>query len=741
MFTLLNPIGLWLGAALAVPLMIHFLGRQRLRKQPFPSLLLVQERFSKSMHRHRLKNLLLLIIRTLLILCLLLALANPAMEAGKSGSPKNGVKPDITVALIHNGIYGRLAFVGTGPVGGTGTAEAAPGSDRESRSPALDTQIRRLRAWDSAQAVKSRTVPVIADGPGALEVSERFGDYLDGVRRAVEALGTDPGTAQLLLPVFDWNDAAAAQAVLERALKDSPGLQVLLADYGATPSRLNAFSSLRSTPSQDAPTLRVSARVEDTIEASGRRARVFLNGRPFQEAAVAGGRAEAILPLGDGSRTVGRFSLSAGEGEDEGGSESAAALGLAARNSGFAAPDLFFCFPDAGRWILAHSGSTFASLPSLGREAYFRRIVHVAASKDIPWSPSRTGGDLGGSGGRGGRGELRLVYLSAERGTRADAYAQSVEFVKQGGRLIIGVGRESDIPMLNRFLLQPLRLGRLGNLVETASGSPPVPVTANRQALQRIGKMPLDPGSLGVVRKRFAFLPDSGTGILLAQGGQEGALLACRDFHRGQALLWTTDIDDLEWSDIGVSPFTPLLHRAFQEAGAGERAVNLAVASDSIYTVALNQGDARASQAAGPSGSSGPTATVNGVEVRDPEGRPFTKVRSDGARLRIGPFDQLGIHLILTGRDTLAFAVNLAERANGGDPPGVEAGNGIDARSKLLMALKSYHGRVRVISPDGPISAPASTRRLWPMLLLAALLLLFLEGLISATFSLRKTRP
>src|SRR5690348_13839139 len=108
MFTLLNPIGLWLGAALAVPLMIHFLGRQRLRKQPFPSLLLVQERFSKSMHRHRLKNLLLLLIRTLLILCLLLALANPVLEAGKPDSAK-GAKPDVAVALIHNGIYGRLA--------------------------------------------------------------------------------------------------------------------------------------------------------------------------------------------------------------------------------------------------------------------------------------------------------------------------------------------------------------------------------------------------------------------------------------------------------------------------------------------------------------------------------------------------------------------------------------------------------------------------------------------------------
>lgn len=735
MFTLLNPIGLWLGAALAVPLMIHFLGRQRLRKQPFPSLLLVQERFSKSMHRHRLKNLLLLLIRTLLILCLLLALANPALEAGKAESAK-GAKPDVAVALIHNGIYGRLAFAGPSSM-----TDAAAGN-REGRGPALEAQIRRLRALDSAVGAKSRIVPVIPDGPGALEVSERFGDYVDGVRRAVEALGTNPGAARLLLPVFDWNEAAAAQGELERALKESPGLQVLLADYASRPARLNAFSSLKAAPSPDAPTLRVSARVEDAegaeekAGASGLRARVFLNGRPFQDAAIAGGRAEATLPLGDGSRTVGRFSLSAAA-------------------EGYAAPDLFFCFPDAGQWTLAHSGSTLASLPSLGREAYFRRIVHVASSNDIPWNPSRTGGPGGGGmAGRGGSGELRLVYLSGERATRADAYARAVEFVKQGGRLIIGVGRESDIPMLNRFLLQPLRLGRLGNLVETAPGTSPVPVTADRQALQRIGRLPGDPGSLGMVRKRFAFTPDSGTGILLAQGGPagqgpDGAVLAYRDFHRGQALLWTTDIDDLEWSDIGLSPLTPLLHQAFQEAGAGERAVNLAVASDSIYTVALalDQGAASAQALAGRPGTSAATGSA-GVDVRDPEGRAFTKVRADGARLRIGPFDKLGIHLILSGGDTLAFAVNLAERGAGpagAGPEGpreeAEAGNAADPRSALLKALKPYHGRAIVVSPEGPISAPASARRLWPALLLAALLLLFLEGLISATFSLRRTRP
>ena len=141
MFSLLSPLSLWLGALLAIPLVIHFLGRQRLRKEPFPSLLLVEERFAKSMQRHRLKNLLLLLIRTLLILCLLLALANPVLNA--RSAPRSGV--DAAAALIHNGAYGLL------PVG-RGRAQAR----RRTAGPAGP---RRGTPWGCSAASSGRWIP------------------------------------------------------------------------------------------------------------------------------------------------------------------------------------------------------------------------------------------------------------------------------------------------------------------------------------------------------------------------------------------------------------------------------------------------------------------------------------------------------------------------------------------------------------------------------------------------------
>ncbi len=695
--------------------MIHFLGRQRLQRKQFPSLLLVRERFAKSMHRHRLKNLLLLILRTLLILCLLLALANPALESRHAAD-----KPDLSLALIHNGIYGRLHAGVPGAAGlaaGLLPASGAPGPEG---SDALETQWSRLRALDSSQGCVTQVVPVIADGPGPREVSERYGDYGEAVGRALAEAGSRPGTVRIQLPVFAWSDMTASASVLSRALKENPGLQLVLTDFSAGTGKVNAFAGLRAIASPDAPTLNVQARLSRAAAAGApNRIRMTLNGRPFQDLSAAGGIVEVTLPMGEGPRTVGSFSLTKG---------------------GFAAPDLHFCFPETGSLLLAHSGSALASLPSLGRDSYYRRIAHVASARDIPWpgpAPGtggmKPGGTRTGSGNRGTGGpvELKLAYLAAERGAQPEAYAHAVEFVKRGGRLIIGVGRESDIPSVNRFLLQPLRMGRLGNLGETATGQP---ISADRQALGRFGRIPIDPGSPGTVRKRFAYAPDSGAAILLFQGSPTEAVLAARDFQHGKVLLWTTDIDDLDWTDLGVNPLTPLLHQAFQEGAeggpGGSGNENRSVASDSVYATTL---DAIAGGGESDIPSDGDKTAGSQPAVTDPDGRPFTKVRRDGNRLRIGPFDRLGIHRIIAGKDTFAFAVNLSRSESSPDQD--------SGKTEFLAACKPYRGRVTVLGPSDPVSVEASVRRLWPALILAALLLLLLEGLISATFSLRRNRP
>src|SRR5215217_3404931 len=110
MFSLLNPFLLWFAPLLAAPLLIHFLGRAEPKTRDFPSLLPVQGILARAMQRHRLKNWLLLLLRTLMLLCLLLAAANPVWRT------RGFAPPAATGLLLHNGVYGeapREAGLGT----------------------------------------------------------------------------------------------------------------------------------------------------------------------------------------------------------------------------------------------------------------------------------------------------------------------------------------------------------------------------------------------------------------------------------------------------------------------------------------------------------------------------------------------------------------------------------------------------------------------------------------------------
>ncbi|MBS1261249.1 MAG: hypothetical protein MAG453_00570 [Calditrichaeota bacterium] len=72
----------WIGLALAtLPVLIHLLGRRRLRRQPFSSLEFLRRLQTKRMRRLRLKQILLLVLRTLALLALALAFLRPALRA------------------------------------------------------------------------------------------------------------------------------------------------------------------------------------------------------------------------------------------------------------------------------------------------------------------------------------------------------------------------------------------------------------------------------------------------------------------------------------------------------------------------------------------------------------------------------------------------------------------------------------------------------------------------------------
>jgi hypothetical protein len=76
----LNAAFLWALPAVAIPLLIHFLSRRRMPEVPFPTVQFLRVLEPREIRRIRLRELLLLILRTLAILLLVLAFARPSLE-------------------------------------------------------------------------------------------------------------------------------------------------------------------------------------------------------------------------------------------------------------------------------------------------------------------------------------------------------------------------------------------------------------------------------------------------------------------------------------------------------------------------------------------------------------------------------------------------------------------------------------------------------------------------------------
>lgn len=693
MFSLLTPFSLWLTAALAVPLAIHFLGRQKLKSQNFPSLLLIREKFSRAMQKHRLKNLLLLIIRTLLLLCLLLALANPTWNALSHKTEK----PDLSIVLINNGIYGKMHV--------------------DENQTFQDLQLHRIIKYDSANQIQSKIEALIlgggqgdglGDGLGAglgraTISSERFGNYSEALLHAFKNVSAQSGITEIQIPVFNWEEIQSAQELLGTALQDHPGLRVTLLNFENAESKLRPFSEVKSIPHQSDPTILLRASwskaAQKMVERNETRSKnkiiVSANERILFEIDPTDTKNQAnievTVPLSQSSEIVGKFSI---------GKEI------------FAAPDFYFRFPKMDELNLLHTGSTLTSLPSLGRESFNHKITHLASSKGIPWDK-----------------KYNVIYLSNEKGAPSEAnsevYSRLLEFVKQGGRLIISVGESSDIPMLNRFLLQPLRLGRLGNLVRTSSSEKLGITQDSRTWLENLSN---DLGPLGHAEKRFEFFPDSGNKILIGGGQSNAAILVGQNYYRGRVLLWTTDVDDLTWTDLGVGPVLPLFHHAFENARTDNLSIPFYIASDSVLVWKDEQGAALLPNK---------TSDINGSynpKVIDPNGDEFPKVQrlqEQNTVLRIGPFDKLGIYKICRKeKDTTFFAVNLAKRNS----------NSESSKAELLKTLKPFQSRIKVLSESEISSSESGSEALWPKLIVAAILLLFLEGLIALFFSSKRRR-
>lgn len=83
--TFLNPLALFALAAAAIPILVHLFNFRRPRRIDFSSLVFLRELERSAMQRVRIRQWLLLILRTLAIACLVLAFSRPTLTGGLAG--------------------------------------------------------------------------------------------------------------------------------------------------------------------------------------------------------------------------------------------------------------------------------------------------------------------------------------------------------------------------------------------------------------------------------------------------------------------------------------------------------------------------------------------------------------------------------------------------------------------------------------------------------------------------------
>ncbi|HSQ60626.1 MAG TPA: BatA domain-containing protein [Acidobacteriota bacterium] len=243
-FSFLNPSFLWALPVAAIPIVLHLLSRRRLPEVPFPTTAFLRALEPREIRRIRLREILLLILRTLALLLLVFAFARPALtpanavthaaaavgilldDSESMGAVDEEGRPRIeeakrrVVSLIEASRAGDAIYLAPA------TREEAPRADRG------DDRVRLRRAVDRIEALPR---------PARMEAA------LAGLRRALER---SPLPVRELYIVSDFqraNLSSSSRAEIARAAgAAAPGIRVFLVPVADARSALpnHAFESI-----------------------------------------------------------------------------------------------------------------------------------------------------------------------------------------------------------------------------------------------------------------------------------------------------------------------------------------------------------------------------------------------------------------------------------------------------------------------------------------------------------------
>lgn len=665
----LNPLFLFGLAAAAIPILIHLFTRRRPREVPFPSLEFLTEVNQSEIRRLRLKQWLLLLLRTLAIVCLALAMARPALR-GNAGV-RSGAASTVVVLLDRSGSMGAPA-----PSGLPLLAEARRVAEDlfATLGPADELLLVPYdRAPAPVTAKPSSDLGRLRAALQALEPTAEITDHAGALGRAAQALAESHALNRELFWISDFQRAGASGDGLVAPAGPWEQSRVYLVPL-APRSRANvALTDAALAPTAGEPALSVGAAAfgatpgdlavaVEGLAGEGEIGRGFVN-------LPRDGEAGTLLPLARLPESGGMVRLP----ED--------ALPLDDRR--------YFAAGRSGTVRVLLREDAGPSSLRLALEAGGGASGLAVEAVDATGLPARLAeADV-------------AVVNDVERMGPVEMQAL-LDFWRGGGPVLLVLGDRADAEAWNGTLLREMSAGALGPPEAAAPGAAwrLVRAAAGHAVLAGFPARPGEALSTARFQRIRALRAGPGARAVLEFDPAHPALL---EVPHGLVLVASLDPGA---SDFPVSgAFLPLVHQAVRVLGRGTAAASLAPGER--YSAPATTGDWR---------------------IEDLAGRPVVAALaavSGATRLTSEPLERPGLYRVLRdGRARASFVVNPDPRESdlAAWPEAALTGAFPAGRAQLVRPGEDLARRVREARLG---------RELWSALVIAALVLLAAESVIA----------
>lgn len=713
----LNPALLMGAAALAIPIIVHLLNRRRFKRVKWAAMRFLQVSLERNQRRMKVEDWILLLLRLAIVALIVLALSRPATDWLKS----SGLGSTITASVIVDSSASMQRTDQGSQI--TRFDVAKKTAEQALRSIPRGSASSILFAANSVgTGIKepSHDIERVQNSLSNAKSSDRGSDLLPAIQSAIASLNNNPSTQKELIIITDgeasaWNQFESITRVLDQ---NKETINTIITLVGKKPNENIAITRL----SQKTPIVSVGQPMRLSVEVTNF-GEVEVNDIPVQ---ISINEKPSGLP-------VIIESINPGE-------EKTITAFVEIESPGYlrikSSIDYEDCKAvDNSREIVIRAIEKIRTLLIDGEpgrsptesETFFLQNALVPVSEDLADSFFITAE----KSNLGSIQELKIneydVIFLANVPDFTNEFANTLnDFVRNGGGLIVFPGDNINASFYNQELHEKLNLlpASFGKIIPDQNSLTPLSLQASGYDHPLV-ELWNDPGAgtLGDVKTFKAY-------ELLMRTGKNGSIAV--EYDNGFAAIIEADVGlgkvyqfsssaDTEWNDLAVKPaFLPIIHRVIGSVISRiDSGLNIQVGETFIRKVS----ESWVNKEATISHSKSETASLISAEATN-----------EGADIEFKKVNTSGIYDL-----KLTDPFELIQFSASGDP---RESNPEKLSEPQIERLKEISSNFIELNSVDEITEALNRKRkgaeIWPMLLLAALLLTIVELFLSQKFSQEK---